>query len=168
MRIIDMAEFIPVRTVFDERFTRPPHDFEERQIGLYICDGEYYLLYWFDPLPGGYGENRCEGIVHITESDRQKDDEYLTKLYFDAHMKHLINISMFQKEMTLTCLEAAYCRNRTCIVWCASSSHQDRHAGCIEFTKDEMETITEEKLVTVLRSVVPDGTVIPVFRLNRA
>ena len=168
MRSFALAGFIPIRTVFDERHSHggyAAHEFEEREIGLYIREREYYLLYWYDPLPGGYGEKRCEGIVHITQAEREQDNEYLKQLYFSTRMEHLIDISMFQKERTVTCLTAAHCADRICVVWCASTSHTDRHAGCIEFTKDEMDSLTESRLIHVLKKFIPEGTVIPPFRL---
>ncbi len=169
MDVYDLTEFTWIRTVCTERNKQgsySPADFEGRQIGLYQYESEYCLLYWHDPLPGGCGDIRCEGIVHISEAEAKKDDRELENLYYITKKKYLIDIGLHQAEMTLTYLSAAYCADRVCFVWCASKNAEDRSAGCIEFTMEEMQMMTDKKLRSVLRKAIPKGTVIPPFRLH--
>ncbi len=167
MDAFELTELRLVRLVLDERHDHGNHDFEARKIELMKRCDDYYLVYSYDPFPGGYGEIRCEGIVHINAAESRKDNEALTKLYFDTGKEYLIETKLTQKEMTLTCLTGAYCQDRVCFVWCASSSLEERTAGCIELSRYEMDAMTAELLTSVLKVMIPEGTVIPPFRLYR-
>ena len=169
MDIYELSEFKRIRTVYYERheqggFTR---EYESRTIELCERGSDHYLLYWYDPLPGGYGDNRCEGIVHITEGEAKKDDRQLANLYFDTRVKPLISMSLNQKEMTLDFLSAAYCADRICFAYCASALRQKRSAGCIEVSRDAMNYMSEQKLAFVLKKILPAGTVIPEIILSK-
>ncbi len=105
--------------------------------------------------------------MHISEAESRKDNDALAKLYFDAGKEYLIDTKLTQKEMTLTCLTGAYCPDRVCFVWCASSGLEERTAGCIDLSRDEMDVMTTEILTSVLKIMIPEGTVIPPFKLYR-
>ena len=168
MDIYELSEFERIRTVYHERHDRGGYsidEFDSKSLELCTRGSEYYLLYWFDPLPGGVGDNRCEGIVHISAVEAETDDSHLLNLYYNTKKKYLISMSQRQERMTLTYLNASYSACGICFAYCASARDSSAHAGCIEFTKDEMQMITEKRLKALLRKAAPKGTVIPSFRL---
>ncbi len=166
MESLRLHEFTDAGKVHHLQGTYGNHDYEDHWVYLKSYKGEYYLLYLFDSFPGGYGEIRCDAVMHISEAESMLDSKSLFELFFHTERRYLIRRSTFQKELTLTCLCAVSHEGETCYTWCASAGRDDIYGGCIIYTDEEAETLTEEELLSALKDVIPEGTVIPECRRN--